>query len=262
MATINPAAAVRAVQRATVGKSLQAKQDRAANNARIDEVMQWRPRDMRPLTAADYIQAGKRHDIPPVKLAVLSAKESGSEGGFQRDGRVTIMAEPAKFSQFTAGVYDVPTRDPLTEEEVPALSYPKFVKRRENHKLPKAWKDAWLTHPYDFSFRERWQLWSLWATYNFDAAVKSISIGRFQVMGFHWEKMGFASPMEMLRFAYDSEQNHLELCLRWFKMNDMLRKLKDGNWYQIAIYNGNGDRDKYALECAAIEKKLAKQFQA
>lgn len=261
MALVNPiAAGYRQVVRVTEGKRLQAKQDRAANIERVNQVLQMRPRNFAPLSVSDYRTLAARYQAPPVRLVVLSEKESGIEGGFQRDGRLTIMNEPAKFSKYTGRAYDLPTIDPVTFEKLPALSYPNFVKSRDWKKLPKAWLDGWKQHPYQFAHRDRWQLWTMWAMQNFDAAVMSISIGRFQVMGFHWQAMGFKSPLEMLEFAYESEFNHLDLCLRWFVINDRMKDLRSGSWYAVAAYNGTGDRERYAAECAAIEKKRAAMF--
>lgn len=257
-AIINPiGAGLRFVERMTAGERLKAKQDRAANNALISEVLQMRPRDLSQLGPKDYRHVGNRLNIPPVRLHVLSDKESGAQGGFSRDGRLTILGEPAIFSKYTARAFDVESADVVTGEKLPPLSYPKFVKKREAHKLPAWWKARWGKHPYDFSTEERWQLWSMWATQNPEAAIMSISMGRFQVMGFHWQAMGFTSALEMLRFAWRSEANQLDLCIRWFKMNDMLDDLRRGSWYQVALYNGTGDRQKYADECSALEARRA-----
>ena len=103
-------------------------------------------------------------------------------------------------------------------------------------------------------------LWGMWATQNFDAACSSISIGRFQVMGSHWEAMGFDSPMAMIRYAYESELNQLDLCIRWFIMNDLLGALREGSWFHVAAYNGTADREAYAASCKQIEAKRVSMF--
>jgi hypothetical protein len=255
-ALTNPiGAGLRQIKRETTGKSLQLKQDRAENLTKIDAVLAMRPTNMAPIGPAEFKIIGNRYKIPPVRLHVLSEKESGKDGGFQRDGRLTIMDEPAQFSKFTAHIYDMPSRDRFSDEDLPTLSYPKFVHLRDKHKLSKEWLAAWKIHPYSFSHRERWQLWAMWATQNFDAACMSISIGRFQVMGFHWQAMGFRSPQEMIEYAYVSEMNQLDLCLKWFQMNDLMDALAKGSWFRVAIYNGTADREAYAASCAAIEKK-------
>lgn len=44
-----------------------------------------------------------------------------------------------------------------------------------------------------------------------DAAFKSISIGKFQVMGNHYKQLGYSHPIEMLWAARNSELAHYEM---------------------------------------------------
>ncbi len=244
----------------TAGERIKRKQDVAANLAQLARVMEMRPKQWRPLTTSDIRIVGKRENIPPLHLQVLSEKESGSDGGFLDDGRLVILNEPHCFSRLTACAFDVPTVDP-EGAPVPPLGYPRWVKLAEWNKLPAAWLHEWKKHPYNLDHRERWALLGLQAMYNFDAAVQSISMGRFQVMGFHWRRLGFASPLAMLEYAYEGEAAHLDLAIRFLRMEDKLDLLRRGDWRRLSVvYNGTGDPEKYADDCDKICRLRSRLF--
>jgi len=224
-----------------------AKQVLAENNRRIANVLAMRPRDIKPLTESDFRMVGRQANVPPAVLHVIADKESGADGGFAKDGRLIIADEPQWFSKLTARAYDA-TR--------PDISYPKWIPTGQNKKLPAGWVKVWGNkHPMQLEHRQRWELWCMQATENFDAAVSCISMGRFQVMGFHWERFGFPSPEAMVEFAFDSEANHLKLCLKWFEVEDKLDALRRKDWLALAAYNGTGELAKYAKGCADLYEK-------
>jgi hypothetical protein len=241
------AVAARQLKRMTTGKSLAQKQDRAANLRQIDNVLTMRPKNFRTLEEAEFRMVGKKKNVPPEVLHVIADKESGRDGGFARDGRLIIADEPQWFSRFTAGAYDTTRQD---------ISYPKWIPTDKPNRLPKGWIDVWgMKHPMKLTHNERWQLWAMQATENFDAAVCAISMGRFQVMGFNWERFGFKSPLDMLEFAYQGEAAHLELCVMWFETEDKMEALRRRDWHTIALYNGTGRQAEYAAECEKLYGK-------
>lgn len=73
-----------------------------------------------------------------------------------------------------------------------------------------------------------------------DAALESASWGAFQIMGFHWELLGFDSVEEYISFASESEANQLECFVRFIKSQKGLwAALKALNWAEFArLYNG------------------------
>lgn len=61
-----------------------------------------------------------------------------------------------------------------------------------------------------------------------DAAFSACSWGKFQVMGMHWNKLGFDSPYELAYSTVENERNHYELLARYierFGLMDALRAL-------------------------------------
>jgi len=243
---VNPAAIARQAVRVTVGKSLKEKQDQAVNLANISYILELRPRTITPLSVSDIKTVARGRRIPGAVLHVIGDKESGPDGGFSDYGRLTIANEPQWFSKLTFGAYDL---------SHPHLSYPKWVKVSQPHKLPPEFLAEWGAHPLNMDQKARWKLWAAQAALNFDAACQCLSVGRFQVMVFHWSRMGFTSPAAMIEFANVSEANHLELCVRWFEIEDKVDALQGMNWPVIATYNGHGDIAAYEASCRKLYDK-------
>lgn len=75
---------------------------------------------------------------------------------------------------------------------------------------------------------------------NANAAMESTSIGLMQVMGFHYNELGFSTVNEMWDYAKESEYNQLMLGIKFIKSNKFLDKaLKSKDWKTFAkYYNG------------------------
>jgi len=89
-----------------------------------------------------------------------------------------------------------------------------------------------------------------------DAAMSATSIGMMQVMGFHWQALGFKSVGEMWDFAKVSEANQVELGVRFIKKSVRLHTaLVEKDWKNFAYYyNGPRYRDnKY-------DERLEKEY--
>lgn len=241
-------AGARAIERKTVGEILKQKQNRVENLRNTDEVLAMRAKITRKLTPDDYRMVGQRYNVAPAILHTIADKESGARGGFGSDGRLTIMCEPQWFSKLTARAYD--TIDP-------PISYPNWIKWRRGVVPP-----GWKKHPLEMTQSELWMLWTRWAELDFSAACQAISVGRFQVMGFHWKAFGLKSPRALIEYGYTSEQAHLDMCVRWFITNNKLEALRSGDWFQIAIYNGTGNQAEYAAACRDIFSRRRRVYMA
>lgn len=53
------------------------------------------------------------------------------------------------------------------------------------------------------------------------AAFSSVSMGKFQVMGAHWNKLGYVSPLDMMFAASRSEAAHFEMLARYIQAFDL-----------------------------------------
>lgn len=74
------------------------------------------------------------------------------------------------------------------------------------------------------------------------AADESTSWGAFQVMGYHWERLGYASLADFVARMHASEAEQLEAFVRFIETDPPLHKaLKARKWAEFAKrYNGAG----------------------
>jgi len=77
------------------------------------------------------------------------------------------------------------------------------------------------------------------ASYNRDEALHSASWGVGQVMGYHWEALGYPSLQSFINDMYESEAKQLEAMIRYIKVNNLVYKLQHRDWAGFAHgYNG------------------------
>lgn len=97
----------------------------------------------------------------------------------------------------------------------------------------------WSTNKVDIQSKE-WEAFNSAFKLNPNKAMESASIGRMQVMGIHWKRLGFKSVGDMWDFAKASEVNQLWLGLQFIATDLKLYKaLKNKDWKTVAfLYNG------------------------
>ena len=79
------------------------------------------------------------------------------------------------------------------------------------------------------------------ASYNRDIALQSASWGIGQVMGYHWESLGYPSLQSFINDMYHSEERQLEAMMRYIKVNNLVDELQRHDWTGFAKgYNGKG----------------------
>lgn len=171
--------------------------------------------------------------------AVLEVESSGS--GFAADGNPTILFEPHIFWK-----------------ELDKKNY-KSLKLKMQAIEPTLLYPKWRTYPYGPSSKQ-WVRMQTAANLVFkalpalnvcntndakiasdvqEAAWCSASWGLGQVMGFHWEALGYASIYEFVEKMRESEANQLDCMLRFCKMNNLIPKLQTYDWAGFARgYNG------------------------
>lgn len=87
-----------------------------------------------------------------------------------------------------------------------------------------------------------------------ECALESASWGMFQVMGFHWEWLGYPSLQSFVNAMYRSEREHLDSFVRYVKKTPAaLRGLRERDWAAFArAYNGPAyAQNKYDIKLAA-----------
>ncbi|WP_182422036.1 N-acetylmuramidase domain-containing protein [Aureimonas sp. ME7] len=109
------------------------------------------------------------------------------------------------------------------------------------------------TKPYPASQAARWRQLEQAAQINREAAYESASYGVGQVMGFHWQALGFKSVDELVMTARSGLRGQADLMLRFIRVNGLEDHLRAGRWAPFARgYNGKGyAKNKYDAKLKA-----------
>jgi hypothetical protein len=87
-----------------------------------------------------------------------------------------------------------------------------------------------------------------------ECALQSASWGLFQIMGFHWKSLGYASLQAFVNDQYASEGKQLSTFVKFIQINpSMHNALKAKDWAKFAkLYNGpNYAINKYDIKLEA-----------
>lgn len=179
---------------------------------------------------SDILAASVKLGVSVAHVLAVKAVESAGKS-FDDKGRPIILFEPHQFYKRTNGRFGVS-----------GYSYPK-----------------WGDKPYPTSYDGRWTQLADAAAQDERAALESASWGLFQIMGFHWQSLGYTSVQEMTASMVASEAGQLDAMVRFIDKNglaDELRRCKAGDpetCRSFAMgYNGGG----YAKN--SYHSKLAK----
>lgn len=98
---------------------------------------------------------------------------------------------------------------------------------------------AWSVNKVDVQSKE-WVAFNDAFAKNKEAAMKSTSIGLGQIMGFHYQRLGFKTVGEMWDYSKESLENQVRLIAKFLLTDSKLQfALKTGDWHTVAlIYNG------------------------
>lgn len=90
-----------------------------------------------------------------------------------------------------------------------------------------------------------------------DAALASASWGSYQIMGFHFKKLGYGSVKEFVDQMYIHERNQLDAFGRYITAFGCITHLKAKNWAKFAnCYNGPlYAQNKYDIKLEAAYRK-------
>ena len=83
------------------------------------------------------------------------------------------------------------------------------------------------------------------------AALESASWGAFQIMGFHWQRLGYTSVQDFVTAMSDSESQQFDAFTRFIETDPALHKaLRARKWAEFAkLYNGPGyQRNLYDIK--------------
>jgi len=173
-------------------------------------------RNARSLTELDIRAAAKQLNLPASRIRAVCEVETTGHG-FLANGRPAVLFERHVFyRQLAAAGQDV---------KVLAARYPALINQQRGG--------------YAGGTAE-WARLNSACTINRTAALESASWGRFQIMGYHWDKLGYASVDEFAERMGQDEGQHLDAFVRFLLANPMmLRALREGRWATFArLYNG------------------------
>lgn len=180
------------------------------------------------LTEQNWQRAAESLGVPVAAVkAVAEVEAPGS--GFLESGEPRILFECHKFSKHTGGKFDA---------DHPDISFPKwggYGKESAQHgRLARA------------------------ASLDRDAALKSASWGRFQILGENYKQAGFDTIQDFINAMYRDEASQLDAFVSFIK-NDkrLLEALRKRNWATLArIYNGPAfAENRYDVKLAQAYKK-------
>lgn len=175
------------------------------------------------ITDREYLKLSSEFGISVSKVKAIDSVESNGEGFDPKTGKIKIQFEPHYFKR-----------------------------------ISKLISGLWSFNKVDVQSKE-WEAFNDSFKKNPTAAMESTSIGRMQVMGIHWKRLGFKSVDEMWDFAKKSESNQLWLGLKFLSTDPKLfRAIQVWNTKEVALrYNGKNYWIKgYDKKLAAAEIKF------
>lgn len=181
------------------------------------------------LTEANLIAAAERLRVPTATVrAVIDVESRGR--GFLRDGRPVILFERhVMYRHLIAAGRDAGAL---------ATRYPNLVSRTRGGYLGGAAEHTRLAGACQIDA---------------DCALASASWGLFQIMGFHWRHLGYASVVAFTEAMRAGEGEQLDAFVRFVEATPtLLRALQTRQWAAFArAYNGPAYRaNRYDAQLA------------
>jgi hypothetical protein len=186
--------------------------DRPAGEASLDFLFLQCRNPRVGLSEEDYADAAEELEAEVAAIRAVAQVETMGKA-FDGMGRPTILFERHHFHRHTNGKYDATHS---TISNAVAGGYGKFSLQ------------------YD-KLKEAYEL-------DADAALKSASWGRFQIMGSNFAACGFASARAFVLAMTRAESEHLHAFVQFVRSNKKrVKALQDKDWATFAkMYNGAG----------------------
>jgi hypothetical protein len=165
------------------------------------------------LTAQDYATAAAALNCEVAAIQAVASVETGTQGAFDAKGRPTILFERHYFSNLTGHIYD---------KKHPDISNP-------------------VAGGYGY-FSEQYSRLDRAALLDEDAALQSASWGAFQIMGAHYDSLGFDTVKQFVVEMQRSEVAQLGIFVKFILADpQLLKAIRAKDWATFAAaYNGGG----------------------
>ena len=152
------------------------------------------------------------------------AEVEAPKGGFDSKGRLTMLFEPHIFWKELRKIGFIP-------ENVLKVNF----RARELNVLSPVWNPKLYGKTVD----ARWEQFMFARNISEEAAYKSCSWGKFQIMGFNFKEAGFSNVFEMVRYFEVGELFQLSAFVEYLYSVQLDDELRAKDWKGFARqYNG------------------------
>lgn len=192
--------------------------------------------DPRSLTLSDLSKAASQLDVDTASLCAVADVESQGSGFFD-NGKAVILYERHIFYRQVAAT-DQGQADALAER------YPNLCNSKPGGYIGGANEYSRLRNA---------------ARIDMDAAIEACSWGMFQIMGMHWQRLGFESALAMSRAMNAGEAEQLNALVKFISADSKLHHaLQQHKWSEFAKrYNGpNYQANSYDIKLARSYQQL------
>jgi hypothetical protein len=211
------------------------------------------------ISNAAFTKASQFLMVKEADIKAVAHIESRGDG-FLPDGQPKILFEPHVFWQQLKRLdidpnryayINVPERDrtgKLTGREI----------RIPNQETKDILYPIWKTYPYGKESEQHKKL-ARAITINREAALKSASWGKFQIMGFNHKACGCPTIQDFINKVYSNEEAHLFLFVNFLKTNKFDVLLREGKYDKFFEgYNGKKYKaNKYDTKFFAAKKMFS-----
>ncbi|MEO7221128.1 MAG: N-acetylmuramidase domain-containing protein, partial [Devosia sp.] len=186
----------------------------------------------------DYVRLALDLRCHPADIEAIAQVESAGFGWFD-DGRIKILFEKHWFYKLVA------TSGKRTAAVNARVARKNWVSPKNGGYKDQATAD------------QRYAMLQKAIAIDEDAAYQSISVGKFQIMGFNHKLCGFPSAKAMFEAFMADEDNQLEALSEFLRGRDLVEALKASDFATIErVYNGGGLNGEYAKKMGAASAKL------
>jgi hypothetical protein len=173
------------------------------------------------LTESDLIQASKQLDVELAAVKAVTEVEAGGHGFV--GGRAKILFEGHWFWK---------------RLKAHGLDPAEFQAGNEDVLYPK-----WTSAFYLGGVREYERLDKARRIHE-EAALEAASWGLFQIMGYHWQSLGYPDVEGYVELMDENEGEQLRAFTRFVDVNDLAKYLRQHRWASFASrYNGKDYRE-------------------
>lgn len=194
-----------------------------------------RDRDPRLLSEADLERAAERLGVPVAAIKAVNTVESRGHG-FAADGHPVILYERHV-------AYRLLSESGYADMERAAQRYPNLISKSRGG--------------YAGGTSEWSRLTTARQVMDINVADGACSWGQFQIMGYHWQRLGYDSIQHFVAAMSASEADQLDAFCRFIEAEPaLLKALKARKWADFArLYNGPAYKENL------YDTKLARAFE-